>query len=316
MNELRILQFALTKGIGDAAIKKALNYLDQSGRSWDELIRDPECFREASVARVPIDEVWAQEERAAALYSQLHDQGIIMLTEADKEYPQHLKKKLGTKCPPILFAKGNISLLNRSSVGFCGSRKVSEKGIRLAESCAQQLSDNNIVVTSGYAGGTDITTHRTALLNGGGTIFVLAEGILRYRIKSEIKDLLTADNHVFISQFMPNVTWNAGNAMKRNSVIIGLSGAMILIESGMTGGTFAAGEESLKVGCPLFVIDYKNPETSAEANPYFIAKGGIPIRGKDMKPNVSEVLSTLQNASDDSDHNDNANAPLQLKLDI
>lgn len=55
--------------------------------------------------------------------------------------------------------------------------------------------------------------------------------------------------------------------MKRNLVIIGLSNAMILVESGERGGTFAAGEDTLKVNLPLFVIDFEKPEVSAKANP-------------------------------------------------
>ena len=82
--------------------------------------------------------------------------------------------------------------------------------------------------------------------------------------------------------------------MRRNSVIIGLSRAMILVESGKTGGTFAAGEEALRVGCPLFVIDFAQPEVSAEANPYFISAGGMPIRGKNGIPNISKVVEAAK----------------------
>ena len=181
--------------------------------------------------------------------------------------------------------------------------------------CVLQLTQNNITVTSGYAAGTDIVTHRTALENNGNTIFVLAEGILKTRIKHKIKELINDNNHVFVSQFMPNVTWNAGNAMKRNGVIIGLSKAMILVESSMSGGTFAAGEEALRVRCPLFVIDYKDPQVSAEANPYFISKGGIPIRGKNLIPNISKVIETVKNGSS-SDDTSPLSCTEQLRLDI
>ena len=66
--------------------------------------------------------------------------------------------------------------------------------------------------------------------------------------------------------------------MRRNSVIIGLSRAMILVESGKTGGTFAAGEEALRVGCPLFVIDFAQPEVPQRQIHNFIAAGGKPIK--------------------------------------
>ena len=94
---------------------------------------------------------------------------------------------------------------------------------------------------------------------------------------------------------MPESNWHVSNAMKRNSVIIGLSNAMILVESGKSGGTFAAGNEALSLKHPLFVIDFAQPEVSAEANPYFISKGGIPIRGKENgTPNLKSVFSVIE----------------------
>ena len=99
--------------------------------------------------------------------------------------------------------------------------------------------------------------------------------------------------------------------MKRNKTIIGLSKAMILIESGLKGGTFAAGEETLSAKCPLFVIDFAKPEVSAEANPYFISKGGHPIRGnKNGVPNLSKVFEVMEQDSP-RDYSDK-----QIKLDI
>ena len=75
---------------------------------------------------------------------------------------------------------------------------------------------------------------------------------------------------------------------------------MILVESGKSGGTFAAGEETLKRSLPLFVIDFEKPEVSAEANPYFIEKGGYPIRGKRGIPNLEKVLEEVNHPQPDS----------------
>ena len=291
MNYNAILQTALAKGVGDVMLKRIITFLDTSGYSWDDLeLSNGSILAESGLNPNTIQNIHAEQTRAQQLTEELLEHDIGILVENDLNYPNYLKKTLGRKCPPILFVKGNISLLNNNSVGFCGSRKVSQKGIDITASCATQLVEQGITVVSGYASGTDLSAHKAALICGGQTVFVLPEGLLRSTVKGEIKELLTEKNHVFISQFMPKITWNAGNAMKRNSVIIGLSRAMILVESGRTGGTFAAGEEALKVGCPLFVIDFAKPEVSAEANPYFISSGGHPIRGKNGIPNLKKVF--------------------------
>ena len=83
--------------------------------------------------------------------------------------------------------------------------------------------------------------------------------------------------------------------MKRNNTIIGISDAMILIEAGMDGGTFNAGEQSLKNRKPLFVVEYSVNKPSAEGNTFFLQHGGIPLRGdKTGQPILRGVYSVLE----------------------
>lgn len=298
-----LLQLMLTRGIGDKAIKNILNYVSSSGRRLQDICEDPELL-----SRIPgrwsglqaiISSVASSAESAREMAECLDDAGIAAITEIDDVYPQRLKSCLREACPPVLFVRGNPTLLSHTSVGFCGSRKVSWKGEQITEQCAEQLAEYDITVVSGYAAGTDLAAHTSAIRNGGSTVFVLAEGILNGRVKQQVAPWLTDENHVFVSQFMPTAMWSVGNAMKRNGVIIGLSDAMILVESGKTGGTFAAGEETLRRGKPLFVIDFEKPEVSAEANPYFIERGGNPIRGINGVPNLKRVLSSLNQSPAD-----------------
>lgn len=286
-----MLQFVLTKGIGEVAVKKALSFMEDTNCSWEELSSSYQILSSViGLKDEVIQNIESSKLKAEFLIDKLNNNNIKVIVQNEKEYPQYLKNMLREKCPSILFVKGNISLLNSNAVGFCGSRKVSQKGIDITTECAHQFAKKDITVVSGYAAGTDLVAHKATLEYGGNTIFVLAEGILRSYIKGEIKHLLNENNHVFVSQFMPETIWNVGNAMKRNGTIIGLSKSMILVESGLKGGTFAAGEEALRVHCPLFVIDFANPEVSAEANPYFISKGGYPIRGKNGIPNLDRVF--------------------------
>lgn len=310
MNYETILQLALARGIGDVAIKKVLKLLENDkSLSWNDILDEKILQVRLGFRQDIINSINDQKERAKQLSEKLYAKGVVILLENDARYPLRLKFSYKEKCPSILFAKGNLDILNKKSVGFCGSRKVSQKGIDITLNCAKQLAEKDIVVVSGYAAGTDLVAHKSALQHSGETIFVLAEGILKSSLKGEIKDLITSKNHVFISQFLPEITWKSLNAMKRNGVIIGLSDAMILVESGKSGGTFAAGEETLSVKHPLFVIDFAQPEVSAEANPYFISKGGIPIRGKAGMPNLSKVFDLI------NCHN-YTSEPEQLTIDI
>lgn len=295
MHEQFLLQLMLSKGVGDIAIKRIIRHVSNSTYdTFESLCQNPEKL--LPIIRCQdgmFENIERNKEQAKILCTELKKQEVTILLETDPLYPSQLKTALGDYCPPVLFLKGNIDLLSTSSVGFCGSRKASEKGIVITAQCAEQLSEKGITVVSGYAAGIDLAAHSAAMAHNGNTVFVLAEGILKTTKKKVIRDLLTPTNHVFVSQFLPQALWNVGNAMKRNSLIIGLSRAMILVESGKTGGTFAAGEETLKRAQPLFVIDYAKPEVSAEANPYFIRQGGQPIRGRNGVPNLDGVFTAI-----------------------
>jgi len=64
--------------------------------------------------------------------------------------------------------------------------------------------------------------------------------------------------------------WSTANAMTRNHTICGLSDALVVVQAGISGGTFESGKFALRVRAPLFVADYAQPDVNAPGNPYFI----------------------------------------------
>lgn len=175
-----------------------------------------------------------------------------------------------------IYCCGNENLLYSCGIGFCGSRKVSAKGLTVAVDCASQCARDGFNVVSGYASGVDINVHRAALASGGTTTIVLPIGIDLFRIKSELIDVWDWNRVLVVSQFEPDARWKVYRAMARNHIIIALSKAMIVIEAGIKGGTMAAGLTTLKKNKPLYVIEYSNND-NALGNKELLRKGGIPI---------------------------------------
>lgn len=306
---VELIQFLITKGSGEAAMRRFLSFADKNGADAAiDVCLQPEALSNATGLKLDVcKNIVSSRDSARNLFDKLVANYVEMLWLGHPSYPERLKSIIGKNSPPVIFVMGNKKLFEMKAVGFCGSRKSSEKGLLITERCCNQLVKRNFCVVSGYAHGVDMTAHRAALKSGGTTIIVLVEGILKFQEKQEVKELLTTDNYLVVSQFPPLLTWVGRNAMKRNSTIIGLSDAMILVESGTTGGTFAAGEETLKRKRPLFVIDYAAPGPSAKANPYFIERGGIPIRGnKKGIPNLSQLFEVASKQSWKALRNDNA----------
>lgn len=294
MNEISLLQLIHTRGIGDVGLRKFAEACVREKLSPDAALQKGERWLSVAlgVSEDIAGNIAGAADAAIRLWDELRNQGVSVVWLGDNQYPARLKAILGNQAPAVLFLKGDARLLELPAMGFCGSRKASENGLDVTRDAAAALAAENICAVSGYAHGVDLAAHRAALAAGGSTIFVLAEGIEHFRVKKEIADVLEHGQYLVVSQFPPGLPWIARNAMKRNSTIIGLSDGMILVESGNEGGTFAAGDETIKRHHPLFVVDFESPGPSAEANPHFIERGGIPIRGcaKDRKPNLDRVL--------------------------
>lgn len=297
MSMLCLLQFINAKGVGDAVIRRLAEYCFYEHITPDDVVKmEPGDIASALALKQEIaHNIIGAYDIASRQTDELLEHNVSVSWLGDALYPERTKAILDKATPSVLFVRGNTSLFQEPSVGFCGSRKASSKGLAVTSSCARVLAEHGICVVSGYAHGVDMAAHRSAMENNGKTILVLAEGILRFREKQEIEGLFSADNHLVVSQFPPMLTWSGRNAMKRNGTIIGLSDAMILVESGMSGGTFAAGMETLERRHPLFVVDFAEPGPSAEANPHFIERGGKPIRGKgEDNPNLNDVVEATQ----------------------
>jgi DNA processing protein len=176
----------------------------------------------------------------------------VKLSPIEARYPPALLKLFGKLLPPDIWVMGNLELLKAKGVGFCGSRKASERGLQVAADCARQLSKAQVTVISGYAPGVDMASHEAALANGGRTVIVLPEGISHFRIKKAIKELWDWHRVLVVSQFQPNAIWRADRAMERNSVIVALSSAVIVLEARDQGGTLNAGYSALQMGKPLY----------------------------------------------------------------
>ena len=234
-------------------------------------------------------------DRVQRHWDDLLKQNVRVISIIDAQYPVGLRNALGESAPVLLLCLGNIELFNSLSVGFCGSREASEKGITTARDSATLLSAEKINIVSGFAAGVDMSAHRAALVAGGTTTVVLAEGILRFRVKKDIRDVWDESRTLVVSEFGPNLPWSVSHAMLRNKTICGLSKAMVLIEARSTGGSIEAGRDAVKMGLPLFAAVYEGSPESATGNEELLRNGAkrlMKSKSRDM-PNINPILESL-----------------------
>jgi DNA processing protein len=182
---------------------------------------------------------------------------------------------------------GNVSLLSEPSIGICGSRKASHRGLTHALELGKLAAQFGLVVISGYAGGVDEQAHVGAASAGGSTVAVLAEGIRRFRVRRSLRDKITGRNFLALSVFDPDAPWAPWRAMQRNKTIVRLAKAMFVVEAGETGGTIDAGRVALSEGTPLFVLEFSTERPQTRGNSVLLELGATPV------PNLKSLRAAL-----------------------
>jgi DNA protecting protein DprA len=278
-------------GVGPGRVRKILRrWMAKPGSALmdDHLLS-------AALTPVQMAALPESRERVKRHWDDLENKGVHVLSIVDPEYPESLRRALGENAPVLLLCIGSLEILKRTSVGFCGSREASDKGISTARDSAALLAREGVNVVSGFAAGVDMNAHGGALTAGGTTTVVLAEGILRFRVKKEIRDVWDEARTLVVSEFGPNLPWSVSHAMQRNSTICGLSRAMVLIEARTTGGSIQAGRDCLRLGLPLFAAVYEGSPESATGNQELLQRGAkrlMKSRSRDL-PNVRPIMDAI-----------------------
>lgn len=278
MNEIYYLRLHAARGIGVVTHRNIFSFILQHNLTLEQFFFDLSFWKLAGLneeqqlalaSSLPLAQKWQDE---------LQKRNIQTIGYLEMTYPLRLKQVLQEKCPSILYIWGNESLWNNPNIGFCGSREASLRSIEVTQDMAKQVALQKWGVVSGHAKGIDRVAHHIALQNGGFTIVVVPEGLVGFKLNSELQSLVTQQNILIVSEFPPNAHWSMANAMTRNHTICGLSDALVVVQAGLKGGTFEAGKFALKQKMPLFVADYAYNEPNGLGNPILIQKGAIPIK--------------------------------------
>lgn len=227
----------------------------------------------------------------------LIEQGYQLVPIFSEQYPKHLKETLNYQSPVLLYAFGNIELLNYKSVAIVGCRKASQKSLMFTDNVARKCAKDGLVVVSGFAKGVDRQALESAIQNGGCSIVVLPQGITTFgtgfrTLYSEI----SSGKVVVISAFRPNAGWDKGLAMARNPYIYGLAEKIFVAESDSKGGTYSGVQDGLRKNMEIYVRYAETGELNA--NNLLISQGAKPV---DMGGNLLESVEEEKNRAVRSD---------------
>lgn len=220
----------------------------------------------------------------------LLEQGYQIIPIFSSSYPKALKKNLKFLSPILIYAYGNVELLNKESVAIVGSRNANATSLNFTDNIASLSVSDGLVVVSGYAKGVDKQALDSAIRNGGSSIIVLPQGITTFvtGFKSLFKEI-SSGRVLVISTFKPNAGWDKGLAMARNQYIYGLAEKIFVAESDSKGGTYSGVQDGLKKNRIIYV---RKPNANEKnANNLLISMGAKPV---DINGNIIVPDDNLQ----------------------
>jgi DNA processing protein len=223
------------------------------------------------------------------LLEDMLSQGYELIPFTSSDYPKTLKDNLKLKfAPPLIYIKGNKSLLNDDTIAIVGSRKAGETSLEFTKNIAKNATNKYQCVVSGGAKGVDQTALDESITANGHSILVLPQGILTFSsgMKKYYKHIVDG-NLLILSTFFPKAGWSTGLAMGRNKYIYGLSKEIYVAESDSKGGTWSGVLEGLKAERAIYV---RNPDDNEKnANDLLILKGANAV---DMNGDLIELSQT------------------------
>ena len=214
------------------------------------------------------DEILRLLDRDDQLLDYLHraeDLNIHPVTRLSPDYPEAIGRALGFSAPPVLFCRGDLSLLSRPSVAVVGSRHLFPENEFFARAVGQHLARTGLTLVSGGAMGADRTVQDTCLAHGGSAVIFVADRLAEHKQEA---------NTLFLSADGFDVPFSVPRALSRNKLIhIHGQKALAVQCSHGTGGTWQGCMENLKHRwSPLYTFNDGSPGSIA-----LIAHGAKPI---------------------------------------
>ena len=183
----------------------------------------------------------------------LEDPANLVLTLSDNRYPRQL---LEIPDPPLmLYVKGRVELLTAPSIAIVGSRNATTQGCLDAQEFAHSLSDTGLTIVSGLAMGIDTAAHEGGLKGRGSTVAVIGTGAdIVYPARNRELAHLIGEEGCIVSEFPLGTGPLASNFPRRNRVISGLSGGILVVEAAARSGSLITAKTAIDQGRDVFAI--------------------------------------------------------------
>jgi DNA processing protein len=183
----------------------------------------------------------------------LQHKGVRTLFFNEPDYPRRLLHL--PNMPTLLFYQGAADLNAAKIIAIAGTRSPSPYGTQVTAQLVSELAQPDLLIISGLAYGIDAIAHRTAVNCAIPTVGVLGHGHdhVYPAVHRGLFHLIRRKGGLLASfphEKMPDTY----TFPVRNQLVAGLCDALIVIESGNTGGSLSAAAAALKFRKKVFAV--------------------------------------------------------------
>ncbi|MEW5838960.1 MAG: DNA-processing protein DprA [Pseudomonadota bacterium] len=215
----------------------------------------PSLWREAGLGDASIQALRQPDlARIDNTLSWLEEPGRACITLDDARYPARLREL--SDPPMLLFAMGNLDLLQHPALAIVGSRHPTPGGAQNARAFARDLAGHGLCIASGLAQGIDAEAHRGALDAQGYTLAVVGTGIDRV-YPARHRDLahgIVKQAGLMLSELPLGAPAQPANFPRRNRILAALSLGTLVVEAAPQSGSLITARLASELGREVFAI--------------------------------------------------------------
>jgi len=252
-DRLAWLALTLAPGMGPKRILSAMERLVAPGQVFGLSLTEIESLGFPAAAAQYLFDGRARTA-AEQEWSRMLAQGVALLTYGDEAYPARLREIFDP--PPVMWVRGDVELLARTSIAVVGTRHPSPYGTGMAEMLSRDLAARGMLIVSGMARGIDTYAHKGALAAGKPTVAVWGTGadVIYPKENKKLAEDILAGGGAIVSE-LPLGTFPAPqNFPRRNRILSGLSIGVLVVEASENSGTRVTARCASEQGRDVYAV--------------------------------------------------------------
>lgn len=264
------MAFAGIRGMGVELAQRLLDVVDSEKEFFAMSDSDLKSITRSSSKvweRAHRDEMLRKAERELEF---VESKNIKVLYFTDADFPQRLLN--ASDAPVLLYTIGSCDLNAKHVISIVGTRRSTHYGATFCDKLVEGLSlllDNDLVIVSGLAYGTDINAHRAALRYGIPTVGVQACGLNKIYPANHRNDAahMVQQGGAVVSDYTSQDVIHSVNFLARNRIIAALSDCTVVVESAVKGGSLVTANIAASYSRDVFTVPGRvNDEFSKGCN--------------------------------------------------